>query len=439
MKNPPPLRLVWLAAAGALCAMTGADFAADKPAEKKSAVQFKAELGVKETYDDNVYLQDSKPLATVPHAVRENQASFVTTISPKISADYKPCDAFNLSASYAPDIVFYHAEPSENYVAHRGLFNIGGRFEDTSYEIITAPTIVDGNDQSNTFGTPGSPPAVGGIPLRERRDQSMLRESFRLTQVVGPWFFRPVAAFYTHDFQNEQRLTTLYRGYLNYIDREDINGGMDIGYEVHPKTYVVVGYRYGEQEQYDLLGVNSVYDSTYQRALLGLEGSPAPWIKLAILAGPEIRDWDRGTPVKFNEDEILYWVDATLTLMQTKQDTIILSHKRFEQPAFTSHSVYEDITYDLACKHKFTDQLTVGAGFRIYIGNWQHPVYREDWILTPSLSVTYAFNKHFTAEFSYSHDDAESHTPNKRLPPLYSGIGREFTRNLISLGVKYTF
>ncbi|MBI5395215.1 MAG: outer membrane beta-barrel protein [Verrucomicrobia bacterium] len=434
------IALASLTAGVAFSLSVGPVFAEEK---KKSDFAFKAELGVKETYDDNVYLQDHKPdLTKFPNAVRANQKSFVTTISPKISADYKPCDAFNISASYAPDIVFYHAEPSENYVAHRGLVIIGGRFEDTSYEITTAPTFVDGNRESTSFGTPGNPPAIGGIPLRERHEQAMLRENFKLTHTAGSWFFRPVAAFYTHDFQTEQHVTSVYKGYLNYIDREDVNGGMDVGYEVYRKTHLVIGYRYGRQEQYNLLGgslgVDSPYDSIYHRALLGVEGTPAPWIKLAILAGPDIRDWDRGTPVKFNEDEIIYWVDANITFMPTKKDIILLSHKRFEQPAFTSQSLYEDITYDLAYKHKFTDKLTAGAGIRLYIGSWQHPVYREDWIYTPSVSVTYALNKHFTAEFSYSHDDAESHVQNRRITGGF-GNGREFTRNLISLGAKYTF
>ena len=78
------------------------------------------------------------------------------------------------------------------------------------------------------------------------------------------------------------------------------------------------------------------------------------------------------------------------------------------------------------------------AGFTLYIGDWQDPAMRDDWIYTPSLSVTYAFNKHLTTEFAYSHDDAESYTPNDKIAGG-SGCGREFTRNLISLGIKYTF
>ncbi len=450
MKNLSVIRWSCLVAAAVLCGV-GAAFAADKPAEKKSDVQFKAELGVKETFDDNVFIQDHKAvLPTFFHPVAPNKESFVTTLSPKVGVDYKPCDAFNLSASYAPDIVFYHAAPSEDYVAHRALLVLGGKIENTAYEISSAPMFVDGSDQNPTFGTPGAPPAIGGIPLRDRREQFMLRESFKLTQTVGPWFFRPVASFYTHDFQTKQRLPNLYRGYINYYDRDDVNGGLDVGFKVCDKTHVVAGYRYGQQNQYrgpwvvdSMVFADSPYDSAYQRALFGVEGSPAPWVKLAILAGPDFRDWDSRLKTqvpKFNQDDVVFWVDANASFMPTREDTIILSHKRFEQPAFTSQSMYEDITYDITYKHKFGDKLTVGAGFRLYIGNWQHPVYRVDWIYTPSCSVTYAFNKHLSAEFTYSHDDAESHVPNKRISPTMPfGLGREFTRNLISLGAKYTF
>ena len=64
-------------------------------------------------------------------------------------------------------------------------------------------------------------------------------------------------------------------------------------------------------------------------------------------------------------------------------------------------------------------------------GDWLHPVKREDWIYTPSASVSCAVNKHTSCDLSYSYDWAESEIPNTS--------GREFTRHLVSLAVKYTF
>jgi hypothetical protein len=212
-----------------------------------------------------------------------------------------------------------------------------------------------------------------------------------------------------------------------------------VGYKVAEKTSLIVGYRFGSQEQFKLLGADSPYDSTYHRILAGIEGSPAKWLKLALLGGPDIRDFSsraRQTYPGFADSEMLYWIDASVTLLPTANDSITLMNRRYEQPAFSSFSVYEDITYDLTWKHKFDDHWAASAGFRLYIGDWQSPVHREDWIYTPSAGVSYTHDKHLSAELAYSYDWVKSQVPTS--VATYS-TGREYTRHLVSLGLKYTF
>jgi len=165
---------------------------------------------------------------------------------------------------------------------------------------------------------------------------------------------------------------------------------------------------------------------------VGVEGAPTPWLKLALLGGPDIRTWsDAAHRVSgFHSSETLYWIDAAVTLLPTKRDTVTLLNRRYEQPAFTSQSVYEDITYSVSWKHKFDDHWTAAAGFQLYLGDWQAPVNREDWIYTPTASVSYVWRK-LSAELAWSYDWVESQVANTS--------GREFTRHLVSLGVKYAF
>jgi len=185
------------------------------------------------------------------------------------------------------------------------------------------------------------------------------------------------------------------------------------------------------------LGRPSQYSNHYQRFLFGLEAAPAPWLNVTALAGPDVRDWPRVTESRFRQDEVLWWLDASVTLRPTAADTVLLRLTRFEQPAFTSQSMYEDIRYDLTWRHKFTDRLTVGAGCTLYIGDWQGPVNREDWITTPSAMVAYAFSAHLNGELAWSYDLADSRVPVGPLAPYADG--REFTRNLISVSLKYLF
>ena len=407
----------------------------------------KADVTLKETYDDNVYILDTPPNPTFTppagYTIREPEVgSFVTSITPNLLLTYKPCAEFTATVSYAPEFTWYASAHSEDYVAHRAAINFSGKMNEVSYEWLNSAVWIDGSDMGLMTMRPGDIAAVGGIPLRDRRDAAIYRDSFKLTIPVGKWFFRPVFTSYVHDFQTRQIANNSTEFvYSNYIDRWDVSGGMDIGYEVFDNTKLVAGYRYGHQNQGSVpnsAGVitESPYINNYQRFLLGVEGAPAPWVKLAVLAGPETRDWQRATPAGFDRGETLWYVDAQVTLLPTKQDTITFKMTRYEQPAFTSQSVYEDIKYDLVWRHKFSDKFTVGAGMTLYIGDWQDPVLRDDWIYTPSLMASYAFSPNLTVDASWSYDNAVNQVTST--PTNYAN-GREFTRNLVAASLKYTF
>jgi len=412
---------------------------------------WKAEATVKETYDSNVYLQDNAPApGNVTAAqtagfrpVQANKGSMVTTLTPKIGLDYKPGAAFNLSAAYSPEIALYTSAEHEDYITHRGTLNFNGAVDKTSWEFLNAATYIQGSRQGPTFARPDDVPAIGGIPLRDRRAAFIFRNSFRLTQTVGDWFFRPVASVYIHDFQTDQHYQSDKSkfSYENYVDRQEISGGLDIGYDVGRKTFLVAGYRYGRQDQYTLPGAGGVtlhspFGNYYHRVLLGVEGSPANWLKLAVLAGPDIRRFDSGTPAGFNRNNMLVYWDASVTVLPDKNDTVTLKSTRYEQPAFSSFSMYQDIKTDLAWRHKFNDQFSAQLGFTLYVGDWQQPVNRDDWIYTPNTTLTYNFDKHLSAEFAWSYDWADSKVP-ASVEPLTSS--HEFTRHLVSLAFKYAF
>ncbi|MCX6903420.1 MAG: outer membrane beta-barrel protein, partial [Verrucomicrobia bacterium] len=387
--------------------------------ELATNVTFKAEVALKETYDSNVFIQDNEPLpANVAAAkaagltpVVANKGSFVTSVQPKIGLDSTLCPALNGFLGYAPEIVFYHSARSEDYTTHRGTINLGGKVGDATWELANTASYIDGSTIGPTFARPDDIPAVGGIPLRDRRAAFIFRNGFRLTEPVGDWFFRPVANAYVHDFKTDQlyQASKSLFAYENYIDRQDISGGLDVGYQVAKATHLVLGYRYGQQNQYTLPGAggtvtNSPFNNSYHRILLGVEGMPASWLKLALLAGPDFRNFQDVTPAGFRPSKRLYYVDASITVLPAKDDAVTLKSTRFEQPAFSSFSMYEDTKIDLSWRHQFSSKLSATAGFTVYIGDWQQPARRDDWIYTPNISATYVFNKHLSVEAGYSYD-----------------------------------
>ena len=381
-------------------------------------------ITVKEGYDDNLYLQSQGDQAGLE--------SWLTTLVPALAATYQPVPGFKAAFCYAPEIATYHSESSEDNVTHRGAMNLGGTSGDTVWEQLNAITQITGNDLGPTFTGGSVFPALGGIPLRERRDAVVYRNSFKLTQTLGKAFVRPLFTSYVHDFQTQQHTppggTACYE---NFIGRSDLSGGLDCGYEVAAKTWLVLGYRFGHQEQGHLLGASSPYSNNYQRLLAGIEGAPAAWLKFSLLAGPDVRDFTDGPPAGFDADETLLFIDASLSLMPTAQDSLTAAIRYYEQPAYTSQSMYQDSLYEFTYRHKFNDRFSAGAGFKIGGADWQPPVVRDDWVYTPSATLVYTHDQHLSAELAYSYDWADSELPNTN--------AREFTRNLVSLGLKYSF
>ncbi len=396
-----------------------------------SNLTLKADLTLKETFDSNVYLQHEKPSPAVADAAQPGQESLVTSVTPSLALDWRPMPEFNFGAAYAPEVNTYHSESSESHVAHRASLRFQGVVRIVTWQMQNSFTWIDGSREGLTFGAPGGAPAIGGIPLRDRRAAFIYRNSFGAFHKHGDWFFRPAVSSYIHDFQTERRSPATDPFYQNYVDRNDFNVGLDVGYKAFKEGYVFVAYRFGWQHEPSLPSQSYDYSNDYRRLLLGFEGKITDWLSLNLFIGPDWRDFNHDPPDGFDSQHVKLFVDGTAVLTLTKSDTVTLTAKRFEQPAFGAPSAYEDITYEISWRHRLSEKFTSVAGFKAYGGVWESPVKREDWIFTPSAALNYKHNQHLSAELAYSYDWADSRIPNTE--------GREFTRHLVALGVKYSF
>lgn len=393
---------------------------------------FKADLTLKETFDSNVYLQDATPNPAITNAAQPFQESLVTSVTPMVGFGFKPCSGFNMTGFYAPEVVRFHDEPSESHEAHRLGLLFNGVVGKVTWLMQNSLTYIDGSKEGLTFGGPGGAPAIGGIPIRDRREALIYRNSFGAFHKHGNWFFRPAVSSYIHDFRTKMRAPEQFPFYQNYIDRNDFNLGLDSGYKAFEEGYLFLAYRCGWQHETKLPPGNPYdYSNEYQRLLVGFEGKVTRWLKLNLFIGPDWRNFNHRTPPGFDPDTVKLFIDSSAVISVSQADAVTLTVKQFEQPAFGAPSAYQDITYDITWRHRFNDKFTAAAGFKAYGGDWEPPVRREDWIFTPSGSLSYTFDKHLSADFAYSYDCAESRVPNTE--------GREFTRHLVSLSAKYTF
>lgn len=391
---------------------------------------------LKETFDNNVFLQNQDPSALVTNAALPFQESWITMVSPRLSFDWKPLPEFRFNAFYTPEVVTYHQQDSESHAVHRAGLLVDGKVGIVDWRMQNGLTWIDGSDEGLTFGifengVPVGAPTMGGVPIRDRREAIIYRNSFGAFHKHGNWFFRPAVSSYIHDFRTQMKYPTLYPFYQNYVDRNDFNLGIDAGYKMFTDGYTFVAYRFGWQHEDRLPGRNVDYSNDYHRFLLGFEGALTDWLKLNLFAGPDWRDFDHHTPSDFKDHQTKLFLDATATIKASTCDNITLSAKRFEQPGFGTPSVYEDITYEANWRHIFNKAWAGMIGFRAYGGDWEAPVLRRDWIYTPNASVAFTRNKHWSGELSYAYDWSASEIPNT--------TGREYTRHLISAALKYSF
>ena len=420
-------------------------------------------IGVKESYDDNVYFSGVAPTSyTTPAGGVEalkNHASWITTVSPKLGFNFAPLlgDQKVLQAltfGYAPDFVTYHSASSESYNVHRIATAVKVQSGDFSFSLDNGLNYINGSKYGANYSAGLS--AYGTGTLRERREQFQERNTVTLKYDQENWFVRPTATLLYYDLDTKQLAAAVGGpGYQNYADRYDVNGGADVGYKLKKDLAVTLGYRYGHQyQQAYALAVDPYAQSStsdYQRVLLGLEGKLFSWLDVKLQGGPDFRNYDNSAPVS-NYNPTTYYGEAALTATLSKQDTISFNYRQWQWVSSTGKVPYFDSTYDLNYKHKFNDKLsanlegrllgsdytsslTAGAGSTPghIVGN---NTTRNDLFYTVSAGVQYAFNANFSANLAYAYDLGRNGQDGLSAATV---APREFDHQLVTLGLAFKF
>jgi hypothetical protein len=421
-------------------------------------------LGAKESYDDNVLLVSGHGLAP--------QSSWVSTVSPKVGFNFAPLlgnqkTLQTLSLIYSPDFNIYHDAPSQSYDAHKIGDTIKGKAGDFSFSLDNAFLDNDGNQQAPIYALNQGAAAAGqydkyrstfaqSVP-RERLAQIQDRAAALLQYDWDKFFIRPVAALLYYDLQTDWHNTGAapWKGYQNYVDRYDVNGGADLGYKLTPTLAATLGYRYGSQYQQQLPGTidadNHYASSDYQRVLLGLEGKPWSWLNVKLAGGPDFRSYNSLAPVN-DHNPVKYYGEAVLTATLTPSQTVTFNYKQWQWVSSTGKVPYLDSTYALAYHWKATKQLGWDLGGKVLEADYtggnedgvtvksQNSSLRDDVEYEVSTGVTYAFNTHFSANLAYTYDLGKNALNNLPAGNLaLSSDYRNFEHQVVSLGLQYKF
>jgi len=443
-------------ASAALAAETNAP--AVSAAWQKPAWLTDLAFGAKESYDDNLFGVADKEL--------KPKSSWITTISPKVGLNFAPLLGDQkvlqtLSFVYSPDFNFFHGDPSQNYIAHKFGDTIKGQIDNFSFLLDNNFLYNDGNHTAPTYALNQSGAASELDQYRNNFAHAMARERLAQTQdratvqLRYDWdkvFVR--AAGSALDY-NLLTYWSPLKGYQNYVDRYDINGGGDFGYKLTPKFAATLGYRYGQTYQQQLpswVTSDQHYSSSdYQRVLFGLEGQPLNWLNVKLAGGPDFRNYNASTPVA-DHNPVKYYGEAVLTATITPSQTLTFGYKQWQWVSSTGKVPEFDSSYTLNYHWNATKQLGVDLGGKVLEADFTQgndyagtaPSARDDMEYELSAGVTYAFTTHLSANLSYTYDLGDTALSANRLPttssdPQLSNYYRDFECQVVSLGLQYKF
>ncbi len=420
-------------------------------------------IGIKESYDDNVFLggatsqnQSWPATVRVPDgsvATLKGQSSFITAVSPKVGLNLAPLlgdqkVVQSLSFAYNPDFVTYHQASSESYNIHRLIAGVKIKADAFSASFDNTLSAIDGSKYGVVYpGSLNSAYATG--VLRERRDQVQNRTGATLQYDLDKWFIRPTASLINYDLQTAQLAGVT--GYQNYADRHDVNGGGDIGYKIAPKIAATLGYRYGNQYQQaystNIDAAQFSSSSDYQRVLVGLEGKPLEWLDVKIQGGPDFRAYGDHAPVT-DRDLTTYYGEASLAATLSPKDTVVFKYKQYQWVSSTGKVPYFDSLFDLSYKRKLAEGLVFDVGGKFIQSDYTSGLtklkanngttnLRNDGLYVITTGLTYSFNQYASVNVSYTANLARN--LQATLPSLTDSSSREYNDNIVSVGATLKF
>jgi hypothetical protein len=395
-----------------------------------------ATVTAKEGYDSDLYGVSATPAG---HPNVANFASSYTTISAGFTLNLLAASGIEtggilttLTLSYGAEYTAYTQAAREDNLRNTLTLTLKGRSGPWTFSVENPFLYVDGSKEDPFYSTYS---VLGYAATRERRNQIQERNTSFLRYDAKAWLVRAVAnATYYNLLIDEHNPVGAYKGYINWVNRDDINTGADIGYKLTPDLALIAGWRIGQQTQarpyYSLVD----NDNVYNRALLGLEGKLLSWLQLQLATGPDFRRYtDIDHPGLAGNRHTWLYTQGQLTATLSSADSLVLSNKIWHfvsSPGLTSDQETSTI---LTYKHAFSKQLSVSLGAGELEARYDAPTVRDDWDRSFPLDVTYAFSPSFALSANYANTEGHSLLSETSTP------GRNFTDNSVSLSFKAAF
>jgi len=380
-------------------------------------------------YDSNLYAVDnSRP--GVPLADRgawNGSFGFKVAVSVSALAD-APKDALQLG--YAPTFTWFEGASGENYTQHRFTLLSAGRRDAWSWSFDNTATYIHGPDDSPRFNTYN---IFGMGFVRDRRSQLQDAGKGWLRYDGAGYFVRGTLAAQVCDYRTELRAPTAAEaGRLNWVDRNDLNGGFDLGWKVSPATSLFVGGRWGRQQQATTPWMPKSSSNRYTRALLGLEGRPAKWLSCSLVGGPDFRRYAAATQCMTDRTPVTWHYAANATATLGAADSLAFTAKQERWLSSTGQSAYDGKSLSLTWQHGFNEVWGLSLGAQLQQGKYPSPIVRNDVLYAGQAQLRWRASRQWVATLDATLQDAGD------LLDLPAAAGRGFRRTVVGFGIQYS-
>jgi hypothetical protein len=390
----------------------------------------------KEGWDSDIY-GVSNNLAG--HAPIANISSWYNTVSAGVTlnllAAAGPRDGDFLkivTLAYEGDYTQYEAAAREDNLRNNLTLEASGNDGPWSFSIDNPLLYVDGSKEDEFFNQYNN---LGYAVVRERRNQIQERNISFVRYDFANWFVRAVdSATYYNLLIDEHNPVGAYKGYTNWVNRDDMNTGLDLGLKLTSNFAFLAGWRLGTQTQAATPYSPIATDSTYNRALFGFEGQLFKGLQAKLLAGPDYRRYSNAAHSGLNgKDHTWFFLNGQLTETLTPQDSLTATERVWHFVSSSGVSSIQETSENVAYQHVFSSDLSASVGLKVLGHRYDAPQVRNDWTESVPVDVTYALTRGLSLSADYS-----ATTGHSRLP-IASTPGQSFEDNLVSLTLKAAF
>lgn len=430
MKPNPKLKTS-IIAASVLLSSFGALRAADQT-DPYALPTWISELSVNARvgFDSNFYGVDNsrsgEPIENHDITVSSVGAKFVFSAS---QLNGSPKDY--LVIGYAPTVTWYGGASSDDNKQHVFTVQSRGQEGNDSWAFNWGTTVIKGSKASPHFNTYN----IYGMGLvRDRRSQMVDTGKLWVRRDYTSFFVRGTGSLLINDYRTDLRQATgSDAGWLNWVDRRDINGGLDLGWKLLPETSVFAGYRIGNQRQGATVWSTKYSSNHYSRVLLGIESKPVKKLSLMLVAGPDFRSYSEAGQYVDDRTPLAWYCDGSANLTISPEDSLALALKQERWLSSTGQSAYDSKSVSLAWKHKIAAAWNLQVSVQRQQGKYVAPAVRNDAFTSAAAQLQWDVNKQLALTADLTMQDGVD------LVGTSATTGRDFHRNVVGVGAKFAF